>query len=126
MGEQVPSGAKTPRPSRNVHCNALDRLTFGPHPGDVEAVAAMGVDKWIELQLHPDKIDNNAVEVRLSPYRTLHMSSRELAANFPPPQVLKAVQDGKLPMPHEAYQRAIYLANLVCSQGRKKPSRQQA
>ena len=46
--------------------HALDRLTFGPRPGDVQAVAAMGVDKWIELQLHPDTIDNSALEVRLT------------------------------------------------------------
>src|SRR5271165_1809329 len=76
--------------------HALDRLTFGPRPGDVQAVTAMGVDKWIELQLHPEKIDNAALDARLAPYRTLHMSAREMAMNFPPPQVLKAVQDGKL------------------------------
>ena len=35
--------------------HALQRLTFGPRPGDMERVAAMGVDKWIDLQLHPDK-----------------------------------------------------------------------
>jgi uncharacterized protein (DUF1800 family) len=93
--------------------HALDRLTFGPRPGDVDAVTAMGVDQWIELQLHPEKIDNTALDARLTSYRTLHMSSREMALSFPPPQVLKAVQDGKLPMPHDSYQRAIYSANLV-------------
>ena len=92
--------------------HALDRLTFGPRPGDVEAVTAMGVDHWIELQLHPEKIGNSALEARLAPYRTLHMSAREVAVNFPPPQVLKAVQDGKLPMPNDPYRRAVYSANL--------------
>ena len=38
---------------RAVH--ALNRLTFGPRPGDVERVASMGVDDWINQQLHPDK-----------------------------------------------------------------------
>ena len=33
---------------------ALNRLTFGPRPGDVQQVAAMGVDRWIDLQLHPE------------------------------------------------------------------------
>lgn len=93
--------------------HALDRLTFGPRPGDVQAVTAMGVDKWIELQLHPEKIDNAALDAKLSPYRTLHMSAREMAMNFPPPQVLKAVQDGKLGMPSDPYRHAIYSANLV-------------
>ena len=35
---------------------ALNRLTFGPRPGDIQQVAAMGVDRWIDLQLHPEKI----------------------------------------------------------------------
>src|SRR5271165_4646903 len=78
--------------------HALDRLTFGPRPGDVQAVAAMGVDKWIELELHPEKIDNAAMQARLVGYRTLEMSSREMLFEFPPNQVAKAVMDGKLPM----------------------------
>lgn len=39
--------------------HALDRLTFGPRPGDVEAVKAMGLRKWIDLQLHPERIPVN-------------------------------------------------------------------
>ncbi len=105
--------------------HALDRLTFGPGPGDVQAVSAMGVDKWIELQLHPEKIDNAALEARLAPYRTLHMSAREMAMIFPPTQVLKAVQDGKLPMPHDPYERAVYSANLVRLE-EKQEAKQQA
>src|SRR5277367_6193771 len=60
---------------RAVH--ALNRLAFGPRPGDVQQVMAMGVDRWIDLQLHPDKISDTAMESRLAPFRTLHMSSRE-------------------------------------------------
>src|SRR5678815_3160254 len=63
--------------------HALQRLTFGPRPGDVERVAAMGVDKWIDLQLHPDHIDDHAIETRLAPFRTLHMNAREIVENFP-------------------------------------------
>jgi len=33
---------------------ALNRLTFGPRPGDIQQVMAMGVDRWIDLQLHPE------------------------------------------------------------------------
>ena len=38
---------------------ALNRLTFGPRPGDVEAVKAMGLKKWIDRQLHPERIAEN-------------------------------------------------------------------
>ena len=40
--------------------HALNRLTFGPRPGDVQQVVALGVDRWIDLQLHPAKIDDSA------------------------------------------------------------------
>jgi uncharacterized protein (DUF1800 family) len=111
------TNASNPQP-RALH--ALNRLTFGPRPGDVQAVTAMGVDKWIELQLHPEKIDNAALDTRLTAYRTLHMSAREMAINFPPPQVLKAVQDGKLPMPNDPCRRAIYSANMVRLEEKKE------
>jgi len=92
--------------------HALDRLTFGPRPGDVDAVAAMGVDQWIDLQLHPDKIDNNAMQARLATYRTLTMSTRDMVMAFPPNPVAKAVADGKLAMPNDLYRHAIYVAAI--------------
>src|ERR1700745_155728 len=69
---------------RAVH--ALNRLTFGPRPGDLQQVMAMGVDRWIDLQLHPEKIDDSAVNALLEPLRTVRMSTREIAENFPDPQ----------------------------------------
>jgi len=92
--------------------HALDRLTFGPRPGDVETVLAMGVNNWIDLQLHPERIDNSAMQARLASYRTLAMSSREMLFEFPPNPVAKAVMDGKLPMPTDPYRHAIYTAAI--------------
>ena len=66
---------------RAVH--ALNRLAFGPRPGDVQQVVAMGVDRWIDLQLHPDKIQDDAMDSRLAPLRTLHMSAKEIVEEFP-------------------------------------------
>ena len=86
---------------RAIH--ALDRLTFGPAPGEADAVTKMGVDNWIELQLHPDKIDDSAIQPRLAQYRTLQMSSRDIALNFPPNPLLKAAADGKLVIPKDPY-----------------------
>ena len=45
--------------------------------------------------------------------------------DFPPPQALKAVQDGKLAMPSDPYRRAVYAANLVRLE-EKKEARQDA
>jgi len=92
--------------------HALDRLTFGPRPGDTQAVAAMGVDKWLDLQLHPERIDNSAMQARLAEYRTLEISSREMLFEFPPNPVVKAVMDGKLPMPRNPYHHAVYAAAI--------------
>ncbi|MGZ4817579.1 MAG: DUF1800 family protein [Terriglobales bacterium] len=88
--------------------HALNRLTFGPRPGDVDRVAAMGVNKWIEQQLHPEKIDDSALEARLEPLRTLRMDARQLVENFPPRQVIKQVAEGKKSMPSDKAERAIY------------------
>src|ERR1035441_10923547 len=113
--------AKKPKSSdpeieRQRALHALDRLTFGPRPGDVQSVAAIGVDKWIEQQLHPEKIDNSAMQARLSGYRTLKMSSREMLLNLPPDPVIKAMQAGKLPMPRseEHTSELQSLRHLVC------------
>jgi uncharacterized protein (DUF1800 family) len=99
---------------RIIH--ALNRFTFGVRPGDVERVRAMGLDKWFDQQLHPDKIDNTAVEARLEPFRTLRMSTREMVENFPPPQVLKAVENGKMSMPSDPAKRAIYQSRIAAMQ----------
>src|ERR1039458_8829279 len=50
-----------PLNERKRALHALDRLTFGPRPGDVQSVAAMGVDKWIEQQLHPERSEERRV-----------------------------------------------------------------
>ena len=95
---------------RAVH--ALNRLAFGPRPGDVQRVAQMGVDQWIELQLHPDKIDDAALASRLSPFRTLRMDTKEIVENFPPNQVIKQIADGKADLPRDPIKRAVYEAQL--------------
>jgi uncharacterized protein (DUF1800 family) len=45
--------------------HALDRLTFGPRPGDIEAVKKMGLSKWIDLQLHPERIPEDEALAKL-------------------------------------------------------------
>ena len=105
-GETMPMDAR----KRAVH--ALNRLTFGPRPGDLERVTQMGVDKWIELELHPDKIDNSALDARLAPFRTLHMGTKEIVENFPPDQLIKQIADGKASLPQDPTKRAVYEAQL--------------
>jgi uncharacterized protein (DUF1800 family) len=71
-------------PDRQI-TQALNRLTFGPRPGDVEEVRRIGLAKWIERQLHPDQIAENPVlEERLTPLKTLRMSLSEVVSNYSP------------------------------------------
>src|SRR5579859_900200 len=96
---------------RAVH--ALNRLTFGPRPGDVEQVSAMGVDRWIDQQLHPEKISDDSIETRLSALRTLHMSTKELREEFPDQQMIRQVMDGRRSMPSDPPRRAIYEVQIA-------------
>jgi len=66
--------------------HALNRLAYGPRPGDVERIKQMGLAKWIDRQLNPNSIDDSAVEERLSVYPTLKMSTAELLAEYPRPK----------------------------------------
>ncbi len=67
---------------RQKALHALNRLGFGPRPGDVDAVLKQGVDVWIERQLHPERISDAAVEKRLQPMSTLRMSSADLVKKY--------------------------------------------
>jgi uncharacterized protein (DUF1800 family) len=103
---------------RIVH--ALNRFTFGARPSDVERVRAEGLDKWFDEQLHPEKIDDGAVESRLAPFRTLKMSTKEMVENFPPPQVLKAIENGRMSMPHDPAKKAVYESRMAAYQQRQQ------
>jgi len=66
--------------------HALNRLGFGPRPGDVDGVKQMGLQQWIEKQLNPDKIDDSALQARLERFPTLSMSASKLLDEFPQPK----------------------------------------
>ena len=87
---------------------ALNRLTFGPRPGDLEQVKAIGLKKWIGLQLHPERIPENPVLVeKLKPLDSLTMSSKELVRNYPAPGIVKQMVAGKVPFPSDPDRRLL-------------------
>ncbi|MDB4877093.1 MAG: hypothetical protein JWM41_3539 [Gemmatimonadetes bacterium] len=60
----------------------LNRLTFGARPGDVAQVRAMGVDKWIDQQLHPERIDDRATAALMSKYAIFNMKTADIIHDY--------------------------------------------
>jgi uncharacterized protein (DUF1800 family) len=71
-----------PADSRAEIIHVLNRITFGPRPGDVEAVEKMGLRPYIEQQLHPETIDDSAVDQEVGQFELLQMSGPELTRLF--------------------------------------------
>ncbi len=63
----------------------LNRLGFGPRPGDAQRVRRMGIERYIQEQLHPETIPDAVVDPKLADLATLGMSTGELLAAYPPP-----------------------------------------
>src|SRR5688572_24254215 len=66
-------------PDDKTVVHVLNRLGFGPAPGDIERVRKMGLAAYIEQQLHPERIADEGLAQRLQGFDTLTMSSREMA-----------------------------------------------
>src|SRR5580692_8007930 len=101
---KTPSHARPPYESgqlRGDECilHALNRFTFGPRPGDLEAVRAMGLEKWFDKQLHPDSIDQSALEARLAQFPAMQWSAEDLLYRLPSNAVIRQAADGKIAVP---------------------------
>jgi uncharacterized protein (DUF1800 family) len=98
--------SQIPKDQRIPH--ALNRLTFGPRPGDAGRVRATGLKKWIDLQLHPPRIPENPVlEAKIKPLDSLSMTSEELIRNYPSPQVIRLIVRGQMPYPEDPDRRMM-------------------
>jgi len=84
--------------------HAFNRLAYGPRPGDLDRVRQMGLEKWIDQQLHPEKIDDSAVEARLQQYPAIRMSTEQLLARYPRPNQ-QAKQQGLTKQQFQQQQR---------------------
>lgn len=65
--------------------HALNRLTYGPRPGDIDRVKAMGLQRWIETQLSPSRIDNSTLEARLARLETLALDPATIQREYAGP-----------------------------------------
>lgn len=68
----------------------LNRIGYGPRPGDLERVKRIGIERYIEEQLHPERIDDSALEARLRRFESLRMSIAQLYEKYPEPAMIAA------------------------------------
>jgi uncharacterized protein (DUF1800 family) len=69
--------------ARIVH--VLNRLGYGPRPGEVDRVRKMGLSNYIVLQLHPELVPDKECEARLAEFDLIRMTATEIAQEFPSP-----------------------------------------
>src|SRR5205085_5743333 len=71
-------------PADRQALHVLNRLTFGPRAGDLAEVRRLGVDKWIDLQLHPERIpENPELVTRLARLTTLQLPTWQVLEKYP-------------------------------------------
>jgi uncharacterized protein (DUF1800 family) len=87
-GAKIPAKALVARPdTRELPADqqiiqALNRLTFGPRPGDALKVRAIGLDKWIDQQLRPERIDDSAIEQLVASYPAINRNQNDLLVQY--------------------------------------------
>lgn len=84
--------------------HVLNRLGYGPRPGDVQRIKDLGLAKWIDRQLHPESMSDAALDSRLARFPTLRMSSEALLEKFPRPQAA-AQREGMSPQEYRKEQQ---------------------
>ena len=103
-----PSAGAQQMKSEGRVLHALNRLTFGPRPGDVAAVEAMGLTTWFENQLNSSKIDDSALDARLAQFPAMQLPQAQLMARYPSQQVIRQMAQRNMWMPSDPVERAIY------------------
>src|SRR5438477_4834755 len=66
--------------------HALNRLAYGPRPGDIERIKRIGLSTWIDQQLNANSIDDKAVQARLDDLPALRLSTAKLIEDYPRPK----------------------------------------
>src|SRR2546426_4009223 len=113
IGAQQP--ALTPQDSA---FHALNRLAYGPRPGDVPRVAAGGVLRWIDRQLSPDGINDERLSQQERQFAILAYDRGDLAAMYT--EVQRERRERKLAAPADTM-AARSAANPLPHRGRRLP-----
>jgi uncharacterized protein (DUF1800 family) len=69
-------------PDDRTIIHVLNRIGYGPTPGDVERVRRIGLARYIDQQLAPEKLADAAMVSRLAGFRTLQQATRQIAEDY--------------------------------------------
>ncbi|SNT02733.1 Uncharacterized conserved protein, DUF1800 family [Granulicella rosea] len=97
----------------------LNRLTYGPRPGELERVRAMGLNAWLSQQLNPSTIDDSALERRLKDYPAMQLPLLKLMEMYPNNNTIRATMDGRAGRPGGEAEKAIYASQMERYKQRK-------
>jgi uncharacterized protein (DUF1800 family) len=112
-GAVVAPVKKAPLTQSEKTLHALNRLTFGPRPGDEAMVRKMGLDAWFEGQLHPERIDDSGLEGRLAEFPALTLPVGELLKRYPSPEMIRQMERQETPLPSDPLEHAIYADSMA-------------
>ncbi len=79
---QMPAGSPGSLSARDSAFHALNRLAYGARPGEADSVARVGVMRWIEQQLDPDRIPDAHLAAREREFKILEYDRGDLAARY--------------------------------------------
>ena len=85
-----------PDPDSATVLHLLNRLTFGPRPGDIDRVQRLGIARWLDQQLQPGRVDDPAQDDVRRRYATAFRPPAELYQDFPPPQQARRERDSMM------------------------------
>jgi len=98
---------------------ALNRFTFGPKPGELEAVREMGLEKWFDQQLHPDSMDESDLNARLAQFPAMQWSTQDLLYRLPSNAMIRMAINGRAPIPEQGTLHAVYENQIYRTQAKK-------
>ena len=100
--------------------HALNRFTFGPRTGDLEAVRKMGLDQWFDEQLRPAAIDETDLAARLAQFPAMQWSMQDLFFRLPSNPIIRLAANGKVEIPQGGTLQAVYENQIYRIQARKE------
>ncbi len=80
---------------RQAATHLLNRFTYGPRPGDVDAVVKIGLENWFKQQLSAD-LSDDSLKLILSQFDAIDLSNAQASETFPKSATVlsMAIKDG--------------------------------